>query len=128
MSYKPGLTKEEFIKYIEKCKHASEVYNEGYKFLYRNSDVFGDATFPMPTGYFLSLELIGKAMGLGNDDIIEYWACETEYGEGFQVGYIEDTSLDENHQYRKPDLTTVEKLYEYCLYLGELYYKKKEGD
>lgn len=127
--YRPGLTFEEFVKALDEIKKAREVYDKFYKLSREYNDVLGDYDPPMPTGYFLAEELIGKALGLGEDDIVSWWIGESEWGEKFVEGSIEDDSLPEDHKYHKPVLKTYEDLYEYCLFLGEEYYKMKvDGD
>ena len=123
--YRPGVTFEEFEKIVKEIKKAEECYDEFYRLTRKYSNILGDAEAPMPTGYWLAGEVLGKALGLGEDDIVNWWMQETDYGRDWKDGMIIDESLEENHKYYEPKLKTLKQLYEYCLFLGERYYTER---
>ena len=66
-------------------------------------------------------DLLNRVFNLPqNDDLFIWWCTETEFGKNFKVGDIEETKLEEGHRFKYPDLTTVEGLYEYAVFLGEV--------
>lgn len=68
--------------------------------------------------------LPNKAFGFPHDeDIFSWWCIEKDFGETFKIGDIEDTLLMLEHRFRKPDLSTAEKLYEYCVFMSDQYAK-----
>lgn len=120
------LTYQEFERYMTNILEARDLYDKMYAMFMENSTLLGDATPPMPTGYFLAEEILGKAMGLGNDDIISYWIDEMRSQEQWK-DVILDENLPEGHKYRNPEIKNIEDLYNYCVFLSEEYAKKKEG-
>lgn len=107
----------ESINNIKKVYRASEELNT---VLENNRDVYGD-TYVIGSGILESniVELLNKLLNIPeDDDIISWWLFERDFGEDFEVGDLE--IRNEFGDIKAPDLSTVEKLYDY---LEETYQK-----
>lgn len=114
------MIKELFITSINNIKKVYRASEELNTVLDNNRDVYGD-TYVLGSGILESniVELLNKLLNIPeDDDIISWWLFERDFGEDFEVGDL--TTRDEFGNVETPDLSTVEKLYDY---LEETYQK-----
>lgn len=111
----------EQIEYVireeEFCNKLSDLYRQ-----YR--DIVGDAEAQFPVAGNHVVELLEKAMNLPLDDsgysTLAWWLYEADMGRNKKMlDSFELTNLPQNHPYRHPDLTTLDKLYKFLLWEGD---------
>lgn len=121
---KEQLTKEEFIKYMNFLKRQYDYENSLHNLLREYHDVVGDAMAPLSQSSTVIVELLEKLIGLEKDEHgytdLSWWVYECDFGETFEIGSLENTSFEENHKYRNPDLSDLDKLYDYLFWVSEL--------
>lgn len=86
--------------------------------------IFGDAEAPSPVYIDHIIRLIEHIFGLEEDEFgyttLSWWVYECNCGENLDIlQSIENDWLPEDHKYRKPDLSSVEKLYDYLCWESE---------
>lgn len=117
---RPRLSKEEFMRYMYFIKKQNDFDNAYNDFFRKNRDIVGDAEAPMSqsTGYIV--ELLEEIMNLPKDDYdyttLSWWIFDLDFGKEFVKGYMENCNLPENHEYRYPDLSDLDKLYDYLIW------------
>lgn len=120
------ISKEEFTKIINEVEEAYSCENDFLDVCRQYVEKGVLYEYMSPGTAFLAgtvLDLLAKLMGFpADEDIISYWCWEGDFGKDV-AGKIEDTRWPENHIYRKPNLDTVDKLYDYCVFLAEEYNK-----
>jgi len=120
------ITKDTFCKTIEALKRKRDAENEIDGILSKYKDVYYDGMLPIDCTEGLIVSLLEEAFDLPiSDDFgstLSWWMYEQDFGETFEIGDIENLSLPEDDPYRKPDLGTPEKLYDYLLW------EKKMGE
>ena len=116
------LTLEKFTNYIERIKTAQEYDNEVLELSKKWVDKNVLFDYASTSVWYLVpdlIELLSLAMGVNpkDDDILDYWVSELNFGKEWSEGCIEDRKLPEEHKYRKPKLQTVEEIYEYLIFV-----------
>lgn len=118
------LTKAEFIKYITFLKRQYDYENKLHDLMREYDDIVGDTFDPISQSSTVIIELLEKLLNLKEDEHgytdLSWWVYECNFGETFEIGSIENTNLEEDHKYRKSDLSTLDKLYDYLLWASEL--------
>ena len=107
------IDKEKFCKIIEELRDIEEIQGK-IKDIFRNSkneilrDFGSPYTLVVPTDHIV-VELLKDSFGLDNDNTLEWWIWEMNYGKNVTA---EDV-IDENGKFI--DITTPEKLYDYLV-------------
>ena len=121
---KEQLTKEEFIKYMSFLKRQYDYEDKLFSLTREYRDVVGDAEAPMSHSSGVIIELLEKLLDLPKDEYgysdLSWWVWETDFGETFEIGSLENTNFEENHKYRKPDLSDLDKLCDYLFRVAEI--------
>lgn len=110
---KEMINKEKFCKIIEELRDIEEIQGK-IKDIFRNSkneilrDFGSPYTLVVPTDHIV-VELLKDSFGLDNDNTLEWWIWEMNYGKNVTA---EDV-IDENGKFI--DITTPEKLYDYLV-------------
>lgn len=117
------MTLKEFKDIIAQLKAAFDFENDMFELSkkYVNNQVLIDY-IPTSSTYLVDTvcDLLSREFNLPkNDDLFIWWCTETDFGKNFKIGDIEETTLEEGHKFKYPNLTTVEGLYEYAVFLGE---------
>lgn len=118
------INKQDFIKYIDFALRNDE-FSNSVQTLYRSyRDIVGDAEFIFPMSSAMIIEILEKALDLEYDEsgytTLSWWAFEADYGrDKDMLDSFELTSLPEDHPYRHPDISTVEKLYDFLIWFKE---------
>lgn len=118
------LSKEAFVNAINFLKREDEFYTRQYSLYDNYRDIIGDSTPMMYIGAAeVILTLLEDAFALDSDNYagtdLSWWLYDADFGEKFNIGDIENIDLPENHRFRKPDLSDVDKLYEYLVWKYE---------
>lgn len=102
------------IKYLKK---EDEFYCKQYRLYNDYRDIIGDSLPVMYTGPAeIIINLLNNIFYLGDDDTLNWWVYDTNYGEQFKKGDLVRQDLPETHPFREPNLVNTEKLYEYLLF------------
>ena len=115
------INKEKFCKIIEELRDIEEIQGK-IKDIFRNSkneilrDFGSPYTLVVPTDHIV-VELLKDSFGLDNDNTLEWWIWEMNYGKNVTA---EDV-IDENGKFI--DITTPEKLYDIISKLGPTFIK-----
>ena len=116
------VSKEKFIEIMQFLKEKNDAWNEIESIIQNHYKVFGDSTTGFSQTDDIIISLLEESLNLPIGDYygstLSYWIYEAEFGEKFHVGDIENINLPEDHEYRKPDLTDLEKLYDYLVWEG----------
>ena len=112
---KEMIDKEKFCKIIEELRDIEEIQGK-IKDIFRNSkneilrDFGSPYTLVVPTDHIV-VELLKDSFGLDNDNTLDWWIWECNYGKEVE----EDSVIDDVKGF--VDLTTPEKLYDYLISL-----------
>ena len=118
------LSKEAFVEAINYLKKEDEFYSKQYRLYDDYRDVIGDSLPVMYTGAAeIILKLLEESFALDVDNhygsTLSWWIYEINFGEDFKLGDIETLDLPEGHEFRTPDLSDVDKLYDYLAWCYE---------
>ena len=113
-----------FKKAIDFLHKEDQFYTKQWRLYDDFREVIGDSNPVMYTGAAeVIVTLLEEEFGLLESDYcgtdLSWWIYDTNFGEDFEIGDIENMSLPEDHKYRKPDLSDTEKLYEYLVWQKE---------
>ena len=115
-------TKDEFKKYINYIIRKEEAENEMQSIIRSYSDVYQDGIFPIDAGMGYMVEMLETSLDLPIDNsygsTLSWWLWEMDHGKKFEVGKLEIVSLPIKHEYRKPDLSTLDQLYAFLVWEG----------
>ena len=113
-------TKEEFKHYMDYIIQKEEADCKINDIITSYTNVFADGIWPMDVGVGLIVELLEKIFELPLDEkygsTLTWWLYEKDFGKDFEVGDLEYANMPEDHKLRKPDLSTLDGLYD-CLVL-----------
>ena len=104
------LNKKEFINIINHLKEVKDFIDETNDRVRKlNDSLMGD--FFDANGLIIMFEddLIKVLENMFNTDLISWWIYETNYGKDFKIGNLVEQNGD------KPDISTVDKLYDYLV-------------
>lgn len=118
------ISYEEFEKHINALKNAQEFENDmltlSRKYIEKHVllDYIDVGTFYLSTNV---VELLSLAMDvpIEEDEILNYWIYELDFGKKADEFSITDESLPEDHPYHNPKLNTTKELYDYMVFLAE---------
>lgn len=114
------LKRKEFRKYLEFIISKEKARDEMDKIMRKYDNVFIDWIAPIDNAEEYIVELVNKAMSLDEDETISHWLWEGRYFENeYTVGDTELMYLPANHKYRKPDISNLDKLYDYLVWCSE---------
>lgn len=113
------LSLEQFTKYMNSYKEHQEAFDELDAVVKKHRDVFMDLDIWPTTSQEYMLDLLSYAMDVDphKDDILWWWCTDANFGKAYEDGDIIDSDAED--PWKRPDLTTVEKLYEYVCYLAD---------
>lgn len=118
------LTRDEFKKYMQLVVDTESVDRQINAMIHKNRNVFGDSDIWFFFEHCIAIvELVGKLMG-DQYGTLDYWVFELECGKD---SGIENTNLPEDDPYRKPDLSDLDKLYDYIVWESKNNEKKQEA-
>lgn len=110
------ISRQYFVEIINKIKEQSELQDEICAVLEKMSPGSYVDAFVYSKYEDLVLKLLKHIFNLGDDDILEYWIYDLEYGKKYEEGCVFDEKTGENI-----DISTTEKLYDYLVFLSEKY-------
>ena len=126
---KGPITFEEFEKIFIQLKTAFEFEDEMLNISrkYVEKQVLFDYISTSSTYLASSVwTLLNKIFLLGDeDDLFSWWCLECEFGEKFNIGDLEETTISKRNKFRKPDLTNTQGLYDYCVFCYNRKLKEK---
>ena len=115
-------TKEKFKEYLNYIIRKNEAETKIDSIISTYNDVYQDGIWPIDTGTGMMVEMLETMLDLPIDDslrsTLSWWLYDMDFGEKFETGKLEIVSLPLNHEYRKPDLSTVDKLYDFLVWEG----------
>lgn len=113
------LSLEQFKKYMDIYKKHHDAFDELDAVVKKHRDVFMDLDIWPTTAQDYMLDLLSYAMGVDphEDEILYWWCEETNFGAEYEPNMITDNDAPE--PWKHPDLSTVEKLYEYVCFLAD---------
>ena len=113
-------TKEEFLKCMNYIIRKDEAESKMCSIMSEYSDVYIDGILPIDAGVGIIIDLLEKLFELPVDEMygttLSWWMYEKDYGKNFKVIDLEYTNIPEDHKLRKPDLSSLDNLYD-CLML-----------
>lgn len=105
------MTYNEFEYYINRLKEVHQLDDDLSEISKKYRNLLMDnymVAIVLEEDYIKLLE-----MNLGiNDELISWWVYQTDFGKDFKIGDLEDPK-EEDENLKTPDLSTVEKLYDY---------------
>lgn len=105
------ISKQEFITIINHIKEVNQFVDETNKKARELNDaIISDFFNASSLSISFEDDLIKVLENMFNTDLINWWIYELRYGEEFEIGCIV-----ESDGITKPDLSTVEKLYDYLV-------------
>lgn len=118
------INKQDFVKYINFAIRNNEFSNSVQDLYRSHRDIVGDAEFIFPMSSAMIIEILEKALDLEYDGFgyttLSWWAFEADYGRDKKMlDSFELTDLPEDHPCRHPDISTVEKLYDFLIWSKE---------
>ncbi len=107
------ITKQEFVDIINRLRDYNDLQRQIQKLFENNIDNkemdFMNAGSICIGHETIVVKLLRELFNLQDDDTLNWWLYELDYGREFKIGYI--TEADGT----KIDLTTPEKLYDYLI-------------
>ena len=105
------ISKQEFITIINHIKEVNQFVDEtNEKARELNDSIISDFFNASSLSISFEDDLIKVLENMFNTDLIYWWMYELNFGNKFEIGYIV-----ESDGITKPDLSTVEKLYDYLV-------------
>ena len=119
------ITRSEFLRYMTIYQKEVTFYDKLFDLCHENKDICGDAEFTLPESVNSIIELLEIAMELPYDGsgytTLAFWAYESDFGKRAKPGWLTNAKLPKDHKYFSPDLSTLDKLYDYLLFEKEHY-------
>lgn len=119
------ISVEKFKKSIEFMSSSRNLVRSINSLLVKNFRIMGDTQLDNNQSENIIIDLLNDSMGLKDtwrcETDLEYWCLEKDFGSDFKVGDIINNWLPKDHKYYKPELDTVEKLYDYLVFLSGEY-------
>ena len=116
------ITFDEFNEYMTYVMKKEEADSAIQSIFSEYRDVYADGMVPVDNGTVIIVELLEKIFNLPVSDIygstLSWWIWEQDCGKKFNVGDMEVKSLPEGHKFRRPDLRTLEGLYDFLVWEG----------
>lgn len=124
------ITKEQFVKYINKIKRYFDANADIDEFLVKYKDIFCDSSIYITEPIFETMDVLSLALGIDpyEDDIIIWWCCECGFGEVCPDDAIKLDGDDVPDQYKLPELKTAEDLYDFCIWYADYIDKDLENN
>ena len=115
------ISKEQFVKYINKFERYFEANNDIDELLMKYKDIFCDANIYITEPVFEMINLLSWGVGIDpfEDDIIIWWCCECDFG---RIDPGDDFNVEGDNvpeQFKRPQLKTAEDLYDFCIWYGD---------
>ena len=104
------ISKQEFITIINHIKEVNQFVDEtNEKARELNDSIISDFFNASSLSISFEDDLIKVLENMFNTDLINWWIYELDFGQTFEIGDLVEQNGD------KPDLSTVEKLYDYLV-------------
>lgn len=117
------LSYKDFETYMNYMIRREEVLCKMQDLIQDYDDVYGDGLVPVDVGTGYMIALLERVMECPiNGDAettLSWWIWETNFGKDFKIGSLELNYLPEEHEYRKPDLSSLRKLYDFLVWEAE---------
>lgn len=105
------LSKQQFIDIINHIKQVNDFVNEtNTRAKKLNDSIISDFYNTMSLAITFEDDLVKVMENMFNTDLINWWIYELNFGENFKLGCI-----IESDGITKPDLSTLDKLYDYLV-------------
>ena len=115
------ISKEEFCKIIKYLQRKDEADSAMNGIIWDYSDVYCDGIIPIDVGPTIIVNLLEENFELPIDDVygsvLYWWIYDLNFGVGFEKKRL--SYINENGEKVYPDISTVEKLYDYMIEEGK---------